>query len=264
MKTRILAAAVGLGGLLPALFFGGVIAVDVIVGLVLLVLISEYAAMAFPDDRTASAAYLVLSIAVCTGFPLYTGPAHWGPAWMLTLIVTMIWVVLRPGPELSRAADRFARLYAGTIWLSLLVCIPMLRRLDHGLGWVFLVLAISWCGDTGGYFAGRFFGKNKLYPRISPKKTWEGVAGGVLFAIGGVFAVRHLGLPILTPVEAVVLGAVLCLAGVVGDLAESMLKRSFDVKDSGWIMPGHGGLLDRTDSVLFVAPLVYAFAMWKT
>ena len=264
MKTRLLAAAVGLGILLPALFWGGVLAVDILVGAVMVVLLTEYTAMAFPEDRNASMGFMSLSLAACAGIPLYTGAGHWGPAWMMTCVATLMYVVFRPGPDLSRAADRFARLYAGTIWLSLLVCIPMLRRLDEGLAWVFLVLAISWCGDTGGYFAGRFFGRTKLYPLISPKKTWEGVVGGVLFAVGGVFVVRHLGLPQLTATECVVLGVGLCGVGVIGDLGESMMKRSFDVKDSGWIMPGHGGLLDRVDSVLFVAPFVYAFAMYKT
>ena len=77
----------------------------------------------------------------------------------------------------------------------------------------------------------------------------------------GVFVVRAVGLPSLTPVDAVVIGVVLGTAGVLGDLAESMLKRAFDVKDSGWIMPGHGGLLERVDSVLFIAPLLYGYAV---
>ena len=80
-------------------------------------------------------------------------------------------------------------------------------------------------------------------------------------AVVGVFGVRALGLPQLTPLDCVALGIVMTAAGVVGDLSESMLKRAFDVKDSGWLMPGHGGLLDRIDSVLFVAPLVYVYAM---
>jgi phosphatidate cytidylyltransferase len=262
MKTRILAAAVGLGGLIPALIWGGALAVEILIPLVIAVVITEYAAMAFPDDKNAAMAWLFPATAVAYGVPLYVGLEAWGPALLLLAIAAMIAVTLRPGPELSRAADRFTRLYAGTVWLTLLTCIPLMRRLEDGLAWVFLVLAISWCGDTGGYFAGRFFGRNKLYPRISPKKTWEGVVGGVVFATGGVFVVRHFGLPGLSPLECVGLGTVLCLAGVVGDLSESMLKRSFDVKDSGWIMPGHGGLLDRIDSVLFVAPLVYTYAMW--
>ena len=102
-------------------------------------------------------------------------------------------------------------------------------------------------------------GGTKLYPKVSPKKTWEGVAGGVILATVGALVVRWVGLPALSVVDCLILGPVLCLAGVAGDLAESMMKRSFDVKDSGWILPGHGGLLDRIDSLLFVAPLLYTW-----
>jgi phosphatidate cytidylyltransferase len=97
---------------------------------------------------------------------------------------------------------------------------------------------------------------------VSPKKTWEGAFGGITLATVGTFVVRTVGLPQLSVVDCLVLGPLLCVAGIVGDLAESMLKRSFGVKDSGWVMPGHGGLLDRIDSVLFVAPVLLAWVTW--
>jgi phosphatidate cytidylyltransferase len=141
------------------------------------------------------------------------------------------------------------------------VFIPLLRRLDDGLAWVFLLLALAWLCDTGGYFAGRFFGRRKLYERVSPKKTWEGFFGGIILTTVGVFVLRATALPALSAVDAAIIGVGLGTVGVVGDLAESMLKRAFNVKDSGWIMPGHGGLLDRVDSVLFIAPLLYGYAV---
>jgi len=259
--TRLLAAFVGLAVLIPALIFGGVPAVDLIVALVGVAVVSEYAAMAFPGDTRVAGLWLLGCLGLTYGVALYVDLAAWGPALLLVFLASMAAVTFRPGEELGDGADRYARLVAGIGWLGLLTFIPLLRRLDDGLGWVFLVLAISWCGDTGGYFAGKYLGKRKLYPRISPKKTWMGVFGGMALAVVGVFGVRALGLPQLTPLDCVALGIVMTAAGVVGDLSESMLKRAFDVKDSGWLMPGHGGLLDRIDSVLFVAPLVYVYAM---
>jgi phosphatidate cytidylyltransferase len=258
--TRLLAAAVGLAVLIPSIVWGGPVAVHVIAGLASLVCLAEFAAMAFPDDRYPSGAWLVLCFAGWYGSVLYAPAGTPSVAVGLVALLTMVFVTLRP-IEVASAADRTGRYLVGALWVGLLAYLPLLRDLPDGLAWVFTVLAISWCGDTGGYFAGKYFGKHKLYPLISPKKTWEGVAGGVVLATVGVFVVREVALPVLTVVDVLVLGPVLCLAGVVGDLSESMLKRALGVKDSGWIMPGHGGLLDRIDSVLFVAPLLYAYVV---
>jgi phosphatidate cytidylyltransferase len=125
---------------------------------------------------------------------------------------------------------------------------------------VFLLLGIAWLSDTGAYFAGRFFGNRKLYERVSPKKTWEGFFGGVVLGTIGVVVIARLGVPSLTVLDAVIIGVGMSSASVVGDLSESLLKRAYNVKDSGSLIPGHGGLLDRVDSVMFVAPLLYLYA----
>lgn len=261
MITRLLAAAVGLAVLVPALLYGGTLAVEIIVPLAALVGLGEYASMAFPADRWVKGGVLgVLWVAVYVS-ALYF-PEHAWSIYGVATVAVLVLQTLRPGSTLDITADRAGRLALGAAWLGLLVFLPLLRREPGGLAWIFLVLAISWLGDTGAYFAGRAFGKHKLYERISPKKTWEGVLGGVVAATAGTFVVRAVGLLPLSNVEVLALGPVLCVAGVVGDLAESMMKRSFDVKDSGWILPGHGGLLDRIDSLLFVAPLLYAWVRW--
>jgi phosphatidate cytidylyltransferase len=173
----------------------------------------------------------------------------------------MIFITLRPVP-LEKAADKLGRLLLGVGWIGgCFVFMPLLRRLDDGLAWVFLLLALAWLADTGAYFAGRFLGRHKLYELVSPKKTWEGFFGGIIVTTIGVFVVRAVGLPSLGVVDSLLIGACLGTAGVLGDLSESMLKRAFNVKDSGWVMPGHGGLLDRVDSVLFIAPLLYGYAV---
>ena len=263
MLTRILAAGVGLAVILPAIIFGGELAVEILVPFFMLIVLQEYASMAFPEDRNVAFGWLALGSAGIYLPWIYGDDTGSVPAAVaFVVLATMVFVTLRPGPDISRAADHFGRYVAGMAWIGFLAFLVPLRRLDDGLAWIFLVMTISWCGDTGGYFAGKYLGRYKLYPRISPKKTWEGVFGGMALATVGVFVVRAVGLPSLTPVDCVVLGVVLCGAGVIGDLSESMLKRAFDVKDSGWIMPGHGGILDRIDSILFVTPLLYGYAVF--
>ena len=135
-------------------------------------------------------------------------------------------------------------------------------REDAGWQWVVLLFVVTWANDTLAYFTGRFLGKRPLAPRISPKKTWEGFWGGAAGSVLGALAVKFLLLPGLPVAAAVGVGAGAAVLGPLGDLSESMLKRTAGVKDSGKIIPGHGGLLDRIDAVLFVAPWVVACAMW--
>jgi phosphatidate cytidylyltransferase len=123
--------------------------------------------------------------------------------------------------------------------------------------WLLLVLLGTAACDTGAYLVGSLTGKHKLIPHISPGKTWEGLAGGVLGAV--VAAVAFSGLLALSLPQAIALGLLVCAAAVSGDLCESLLKRAAGVKDSGHLIPGHGGILDRIDSILFVLPAVYWF-----
>jgi phosphatidate cytidylyltransferase len=132
--------------------------------------------------------------------------------------------------------------------------------LPRGVWWLLMVLLGVWGFDAAAFFAGRAFGRHKLAPRISPAKTWEGVLGGFVLSIaaGLLLTVRPLGVPWYL---AIVLGILVGIAAVLGDLAESLIKRQTHVKDSGQFMPGHGGLLDRVDSLLFAVIVVYFFAL---
>jgi phosphatidate cytidylyltransferase len=128
-----------------------------------------------------------------------------------------------------------------------------------GFWWVVTVLLGVWGFDTGAFFAGHFFGRHKLAPNISPAKTWEGVIGGLVLSIIAalLFTAWPLGVPWYL---AILLGIVIGVAATLGDLAESLIKRQTHVKDSGQIMPGHGGILDRIDSLLFAVIAVYIFS----
>jgi phosphatidate cytidylyltransferase len=176
------------------------------------------------------------------------------------LILPAYYVFSRIGPDQSLPASAVCVL--GTLYIGMLGGSLLRLRLDFGAAGtrlVFFLLLIVWSGDAGAYYVGKRFGRTKLSPRISPKKTVEGLVGGVLTSILAAAAAHFTFFPDFPLLHALIAAACLSVAGVVGDLAESMWKRSADVKDSGTIIPGHGGVLDRSDSILFTAPILYSY-----
>lgn len=142
--------------------------------------------------------------------------------------------------------------------LSLLTFLAFDTNNQYSYHLILSLFILVWLSDVGGYFAGINFGKNKLLERISPKKTWEGVAGSLVLCIIGSYILSQF-FTIMSTYIWLILGVLVCVSSIIGDLIESMLKRSANIKDSGNILPGHGGVLDRFDSVLFVIPIVYIF-----
>jgi phosphatidate cytidylyltransferase len=143
---------------------------------------------------------------------------------------------------------------------SYLIALPLFLALVRGAGahWTLLFLFIVWAGDIGAYFGGKRFGRKKLYEKISPKKTREGAWVGLLCGLAVSILYRLAFFPGLSWTAAVVVPLAVGIAAPVGDLVESFLKRAFDTKDSGSILPGHGGFLDRFDGVVFSLPVMYA------
>jgi phosphatidate cytidylyltransferase len=157
----------------------------------------------------------------------------------------------------SSAVAVMATLYVGMLGGSLI----RLRSdfAADGPHLVFFLLIVVWIGDAGAYYFGRAFGRHKLSPRISPKKTIEGGIGGVTTSVVAAVVIHYTFFPNFPLVHAIIAGVLLSICGVIGDLAESMWKRSAAVKDSGTLIPGHGGFLDRFDSIFFTAPILYAY-----
>ncbi len=178
------------------------------------------------------------------------------------LIVVLIFFLFRPG-EIETVATRGAHAMTGILWAGgLLGATGALRLLPHGEAWLYLACVMAWGSDTGAYFAGRLLGKHKLYEKVSPNKTWEGAIGGVIVATMGAFLLIYLyGAPSIAPIHLALIAPAASALGQIGDLAESLLKRSVGVKDSGKIMPGHGGLLDRVDALIFAGPALLAYAV---
>lgn len=165
--------------------------------------------------------------------------------------------------ELSSAAARTALMIFGVLYVAVMLTpLALLKRLPEGSDWVFLTLSITWLSDTGAYFSGRALGRRKLYPAISPGKSVEGAIGGLVASIGAAVVAKLWYMPQLSWVDAVLISAVGGALGQAGDLVESMIKRGYGAKDSGWIIPGHGGLLDRIDALLFSTPYVYLYATY--
>lgn len=189
--------------------------------------------------------------------------AYWAQAWSLRLLLTAL-IVLSLVIALFRSGQTpvtdWAWSLAGVIYFGLLLNhFVALRNLPAGLQWLLLGLLLTWITDTGAYFSGRGLGKHKLWPRHSPKKTWEGAIGGWLVgtAAGALLGPWLVG---QSPWAGAALGGLVCLVAPFGDLAESMVKRQMGAKDSGHLIPGHGGMWDRIDSLLFVIPVVYYWA----
>jgi phosphatidate cytidylyltransferase len=179
----------------------------------------------------------------------------------LTLLVIPASYVFASG-DLGEALPSTGIATMSTLYVGMLAGSLIRLRTDFGsIGWklVLFNLIVVWIGDAGAYYVGKNIGKTRLSPRISPKKSVEGLVGGVITSIIAANVIHFTFFPEFPLVHASIAGAILSLSGVVGDLAESMWKRSADVKDSGTLIPGHGGFLDRFDSIFFTAPMLYAY-----
>ena len=161
-------------------------------------------------------------------------------------------------PVSSAAATLLGAAYVGALG-GTIAALRILPPLGEGGFRLVLLLGILVLADSAAFFVGHAFGRRRLAPKVSPGKTVEGALGGLAGGVAGAFLVRQLGLPDLPALHAAGLGAAVAAMGIAGDLAESLLKRWAGVKDSGALFPGHGGMLDRLDSLLFGAPVLYYY-----
>jgi len=200
--------------------------------------------------------------------PLPTAASSWGPVLLVfvgTLLTTFLAEMYRfrePGSAVPRLAlTVFVVAYLGLLGS----CFARLRWLPEHSGLILtLTIFVPKCGDIGAYFTGRFLGRHRMTPILSPKKTWEGFAGGLLASMLTAVGLSYAGPVFASGIpEAAAFGAVVGVAGVLGDLAESLIKRDCQTKDAANSIPGFGGLLDVIDSVLFSAPVAYLWFSWR-
>jgi phosphatidate cytidylyltransferase len=266
LATRILVAVIAVPVLLLLIYQQHHEILWAVIFAASLVTMYELFSMTLPD-RNDRAVALILGGVTAAGF--YWLPPRFAPqmtAFVVAFTAPALYYLFRPG-DIATVAERLAFTVVGILYGGLLVAFVALIKRDFGSAGgdtIILVLTTAWLSDTGGYFAGKFLGKRKLYPAISPNKTWAGAIGGVVAALAGGFAMQQFRMHQLAVVDVVVLAGVGSVLGQLGDLVESMVKRSRGVKDSGAILPGHGGLLDRLDAVLFIAPWFYLYAMYRS
>jgi phosphatidate cytidylyltransferase len=165
--------------------------------------------------------------------------------------------------DITIAAREIAYVVLGFLYIPfLLMHLVMLHRTTYGWQWLLVIMLIVMTNDSAAYYTGSAFGKHRLYPLVSPKKSIEGALGGLGGSICGTLLAKITFFPQLPLTDALVTAIVIGILGQTGDLFESLLKRSFGVKDSGSIIPGHGGVLDRMDSIIFAAPAMYYYVIY--
>lgn len=270
---RVLVAAVGAPLAAGAVYLGGWVLAALLALVAVLGTLELYRLAAAKGLRPlpalgagAAALWLLLAAFEPTAGPATPALAALLTTLVLAALVAVIWTHGVEGqPLLGLAVTVIGVLYtAGLLAYGLFLRhLPGVESRAHGTALVFAPVLLTWANDTFAYFVGRRFGRHKLIPRVSPGKTVEGAAGAlvgtVAVALGYAFALRAFESYRLGPGQAVLFGLLVALAAQVGDLAESLLKRDAGVKDSGRLLPGHGGALDRVDSLLFTLPLAYFF-----
>jgi phosphatidate cytidylyltransferase len=264
LKTRVVTAAVLVPALIVLVWVGGIAWYAAILAAIIISAV-EFGAMAFAPQERLSKRLVVLAAALVGICLMGLGPDGPGPLYVVLGAALGAFTVhlFRPGRDLGRATARTALVVFGAIYTgALLPFAYLLRTLGppwHGWAYVILALGLIWLGDTGAYFVGRAYGRRKLYPQVSPGKTWEGAAGGLAASVVFALIFKAAALPEVSVPHTIFLAATAGALGQVGDLCESLIKRGFGVKDSGRVMPGHGGILDRTDAVLFAGPYIYIY-----
>ncbi len=270
LRLRLASAAILIPILLVALWYGGPLLIAV-VALVALLAAGEVADLLRRAGLFASTvAVIALALAAVGEAAFASSNVPWLlPGWVVLVVVTAGAAALMSADSreglLRWVATAFGALYAGMLAFLLRIVITtgpdaaageLSRLLDPGRAWLLIVVLGVWAYDTAAYAAGRMYGRGRFFAHISPQKTWTGTVGGT---VGAVVACGALGLLVERPVVGLGLGLLIAVAAPAGDLTESMLKRAAGVKDSGQLIPGHGGMLDRVDSFVFAAPLAWVY-----
>lgn len=267
LAQRLLSAAVGIPIIIGVILLGGPV-YDVVVAVILGIAAIEFCSLFRPPESPPRPLWrvrpweLLVPLAIAAMVALAGEAADDGTGDVAIVIaIALAALVVRRRPVHIRPwwlSLPLAVAYVGFLGAHL---VP-LRDLDGSGRWVLLAILSTWGTDTFAYGVGKLIGRHRMAPTISPGKTWEGTAGALAGGLLTVVVVEAaLDLPMTTG-QAVILGAMLPGFAVVADLAESLLKRGAGVKDTSELVPGHGGFLDRLDSLLFTVPLVYYFAAW--
>ncbi len=265
LAQRLATAAVAAPLILALLYKGPPLGFYALVFAVAMIGVWELFAMTHPLDRASQA--IGVAIGAGASAAVYFG----GGDVRVVFTVLLVTPLLGPLVTLVRLGDigttalRAMAMSFGPLYVAVpMTTLALMRRDqgDDGASYVVMTLMFAWFSDTAGYFAGRFLGKRKLYEAVSPKKTIEGSLGGLCGSVLGAFLAHFWFLRAIPLEHAVPLAILAGALGQAGDLGESLIKRSTGVKDSGQIVPGHGGILDRVDALILTSSVVYVYTLW--
>lgn len=255
---RVLSAVVILPPLVLFLIYASQTLFLLFVCLLVWMSLREYFRLLAVKHAAVGGASLTYAVAVALAFTAYVGGIQWMPlTFSLGMIVLTINVMLMKDPVSPPFPTLLQSLF-GTIFIGWgLSHLVLLRGLESGERYILLLCTIIWAGDAMAMYVGKGLGRHKMAPSISPGKTWEGAVGGVVSCLLAAVLGTHFLAPQLSLRQSLMFGLIVSCAAQTSDLGESMLKRYVGVKDSGTLIPGHGGILDRIDSLFLAAPLAF-------
>ena len=265
LKKRIQTAALGVTVLVLLLVFGGGIGAVLVASVLSIAMLYEFTGitLSLPDQREKR--FVILGCAwllQVMNFWMVGAQLELLCFFFLGMTAYFLFTAEKyNGEELKQHYRELMSTVFGFVYLAFLpTYLVSIRSSGYGMHWTLLFFFIVWANDIGAYFAGKKFGKRKLYPHISPKKTWEGAYGGLAASVAISVLYKVIFFKQFSWFGAFAVPTLLSVVSPVGDLAESFLKRAFDKKDSSSILPGHGGFLDRFDSVVFSLPVMYVLS----
>jgi phosphatidate cytidylyltransferase len=248
--------------LFAAIYFGSNLVFAIIVMVLIAGGIAEYNTMVLTrGDYLAKGIGLVVGLLVPAA--AFFGNAQFMYATMTFGIIIIFLLYLFTMKDRSLDVAVLAKVVFGLVYIPVMLShIILIRASDNGLVWVFFIIILAFSGDVSAFYVGKTFGKRKLMPTVSAGKTVEGTLGLIAGSVAGCLIFKFLFLQGLTVMDAAVLGFLGGILGQLGDLCESTIKRASMVKDSGFLFPGHGGVLDRLDSLIFIIPFVYYYKLF--
>jgi phosphatidate cytidylyltransferase len=268
LSKRVAVAAVAAPLILWAAWHGGV-AFFVFIEVIILLGVLEFYKLATAKGTHPNRVLGVIA-GLILGAQIYfrdLAAEIWLTPMLLVVLLVLVELFRHKGSALlNLGATLLGFAYVAGLWSFLLLIreLPRVANVSYESAgtWLVMLLVTIWVCDTAAYFTGVAFGRHKLFERVSPKKTWEGAIGGLIFAILMAVASHYWFVRDLRLIDSVVIGFMIGTIGQLSDLAESLFKRDAGVKDSSGLIPGHGGVLDRFDSEMLVAPLVYLYLLW--
>ena len=262
LKKRVLTGVIAIPALCLLIGYGPEPTLFIMVLIAVALGLHEFYSLLLPDNKPHERAIGILLGMVLASL-IYLGNTSLLHALMCFSVIFLCILYMLKSRNFTLAVSKIALTLFGILYIGFLLSyVTLIDKSASGKQWVFFLVSTVWAADISGFFAGSLVGRHKLYPKVSPNKTIEGLGGGVLGAIAVALVFRKLFFPLLDVSDCAVLGSFLALFGQMGDFTESMIKRSAHVKDSSSLIPGHGGVLDRLDSFLFSAPFLYYYICW--